>query len=143
MKTGFTLHNGLKILGPTVLFPRQAICWNITSGEHINDATLSLLTILEPKPDLLIIGLDDKYDFLFIRSIQELIRKHNIIVEILPVFKACTVFNFVNEEGRYVVAALIPPKQSQELIVRRVTKTTTDSVDPKNREGNSVRTIKI
>lgn len=93
-----------------MLFPRQALCWNITSGKHINEATLSLFTVLEPKPDLLIIGLDDKYDFAYIRSIQALVQKLNITTEISSVHHACTVYNFVNEEGRYVVAALIPKK---------------------------------
>ncbi|XP_012217087.1 NADH dehydrogenase [ubiquinone] 1 alpha subcomplex assembly factor 3 [Linepithema humile] len=107
---GFTLNTGNKVIGPTVLFPRYAICWNIASGKHINDASLSLFTILRPKPDLLIIGLDDKYDFAHLKYLRELVQKLDIMTEIVSVHTACTIFNFVNEEGRYVVAALIPQK---------------------------------
>lgn len=107
---GFTLNVGTKVLGPMVLFPRNAICWNIQSGKHINDASLSLFTILEPKPDLLIIGLDDQYDFSYIQNIRKCVKKLGITTEIVSVYNACTAFNFVNEEGRYVVAALIPRK---------------------------------
>lgn len=104
------MNTGNRIIGPTVIFPRYAICWNIASGKHINEASLSLFTVLEPKPDLLIIGLDDKYDFSYLKYLRELVQKLNIPTEIVSVHTACTIFNFVNEEGRYVVAALIPKK---------------------------------
>ncbi|XP_012521896.1 NADH dehydrogenase [ubiquinone] 1 alpha subcomplex assembly factor 3 [Monomorium pharaonis] len=107
---GFTLNTGMKVLGPTVLFPRNAICWNIKSSRHINEASLSLFTVLEPKPDLLVIGLDDKYEFSYIKNLRKCVQKLGITTEIVSVRNACTVFNFVNEEGRYVVAALIPQK---------------------------------
>lgn len=97
-----------------MLFPRHAICWNVQSGSHINAASLSLFTVLEPKPDLLIIGLDDQYDFAYIKSLRECVKKLGIATEIISVHNACTVFNFVNEEGRYVVAALIPRKASKQ-----------------------------
>lgn len=115
---GFTLNTGTRVIGPTVLFPRHAVCWNVQSGRHINEASLSLFTVLEPKPDLLVIGLDDKYDFSYIKNLQECVQKLGIAAEIVSVYNACTVFNFVNEEGRYVVALLIPqktPKQSLRL----------------------------
>ncbi|XP_032680928.1 NADH dehydrogenase [ubiquinone] 1 alpha subcomplex assembly factor 3 isoform X1 [Odontomachus brunneus] len=131
-KDGFTLHNGMVILGPTVLFPRQALCWNIASAKYINDTTLSLFTVLEPKPDLLIIGVDSQYNLQFIRSTQKLMYKYNITVEILPVFQACKVFNFVNEEGRYVIAALIP-QQSAHMLPRIDMKRATNSDDPKSK----------
>lgn len=110
---GFKLNTGTKVIGPTVLFPRHAICWNVQSGRHINEASLSLFTVLEPKPDLLVIGLDDKYDFSHNKNLRECVQKLGITAEIVSVYNACTVFNFINEEGRYVVAALIPQKTSK------------------------------
>ncbi|TGZ37031.1 NADH dehydrogenase [ubiquinone] 1 alpha subcomplex assembly factor 3 [Temnothorax longispinosus] len=111
---GFTLNTGTKVIGPTVLFPRHAVCWNVQSGKHINDASLSLFNVLEPKPDLLVIGLDDRYDFDYVKDLRKLVKKLDIATEILSVYNACTVFNFVNEEGRYVVAALIPRKKPEQ-----------------------------
>lgn len=79
--------------------------------------------VLEPKLDLLIIGLDDNYDFAYIRSIQDTVQKHNINVEILPVFRASTVFNFISDEGRFVAAALIPQKSRRvQFLPRNLTK---------------------
>lgn len=115
-ETGFTFNTGVQVIGPTMLFPRYAICWNVKSGKHINEASLSLFTILEPKPDLLIIGLDDQYDFSYLKSLREIVQKLGIITEIVSVRNACTIFNFVNEESRYVVAGLIPKKAPEPLL---------------------------
>ncbi|KAH0953544.1 hypothetical protein HN011_010836 [Eciton burchellii] len=111
-QNGFTFNTGAKVIGPTVLFPRYAISWNIETGKDITEEALSLFTVVEPKPDVLIIGLDDRYDFAYHRNLKELTKKLHITTEILSVHYACTAFNFMNEEGRNVVAALIPPMQS-------------------------------
>lgn len=142
-ENGFMLNTGAKVIGPTVLFPRHAICWNIQSGRHISNASLSLFTVLEPKPDLLIIGLDDKYDFAHIKSLRECVQKLGIITEIISVYNACTAFNFVNEEGRYVVAALIPqkkPKQPLKLAQSESVEQITDSDSTANSKTDRART---
>lgn len=142
-ENGFMLNTGAKVIGPTVLFPRHAICWNIQSGRHINNASLSLFTVLEPKPDLLIIGLDDKYDFAHIKSLRECVQKLGITTEIISVYNACTAFNFVNEEGRYVVAALIPqkkPKQPLKLAQSESVEQITDSDSTANSKTDRART---
>ncbi|EFN75471.1 NADH dehydrogenase [ubiquinone] 1 alpha subcomplex assembly factor 3 [Harpegnathos saltator] len=139
-EVGFTLNNDKMIIGPTILFPRLGLCWNIESGEHINDSTLSLLFILEPKPDLVIIGLEKQYTFSHIRYIQELMCKHKIAVEVMSVVKACTVFNFANEDGRYVVAALIPQNAPEQLrLLSTDTKGETDPDDSEKKKANSLR----
>lgn len=128
-----------------MLFPRYALCWNIASGKHINEASLSLLTILEPKPDLFVIGLDDKYDFLYLKSLREVMQKLGITTEILSVRNACTVFNFVNEEGRYVIAGLIPKKVPEPLLKlskSESVKQITDSSDT-NSKTNTEKTENV
>lgn len=140
------LNTGIKILGPTILFPKQAICWNIQSGKYINEASLSLFTVLEPKPDLLVIGLDDQYDFAYMKSLRECVHKLGINTEILSVYNACTVFNFVNEESRFVVAALIPQKAFKrplKLPRSEPAKQITDSDSAKNSKTDSVKTESI
>lgn len=142
-ETGFTFNTGARVIGPTVVFPRYAICWNVASGKHINDASLSLFSILEPKPDLLIIGLDDKYDFSYLKNLREIVQKFGIITEIVSVHNACTIFNFVNEEGRYVVAALIPKKTPQPLLKlpkSKSVKQITDSNNTTSSKTNSEKT---
>lgn len=138
------LNTGSKTVGPTVIFPSHAICWNIMNGSHINKESLSLFTILEPKPDLLVIGLDDTYDFTYYQNLRALLKKHDIPSEILSVRNACAVFNFVNEEGRFVIAALIPQKIKRPLRLRlsqdQPKKQITHPSDDMGRETDSAKT---
>lgn len=40
-------------------------------------------------------------------------KKHRLNLEVLPTEQACTTFNFLNSEGRYVAGALLPPQSLQ------------------------------
>ncbi|KAI4493304.1 hypothetical protein M0802_009472 [Mischocyttarus mexicanus] len=111
-QTGFTLNNGITMIGPMILFSKSLFFWNISSAKDINKDSLILFSVLEPKLDLLIIGLDDDYDFKFLTNLRQIVKDLQINTEILPVAQACSIFNFVNIEKRYVAAALIPPKQN-------------------------------
>lgn len=110
-QAGFRLNNGINVVGPMAIFPRTVLAWNIGTAEDINEASLSLFAILEPKIDILVIGVgDEKITPDFSRRIIEYMRKHRINVEVLSTEQACTTFNFLNHEGRVVAGAMIPPK---------------------------------
>ncbi|KAI4476402.1 hypothetical protein M0804_013612 [Polistes exclamans] len=111
-ETGFTLNNGIKMIGPIIIFSKSLLFWNVASAKDINKDSLILFSVLEPKLDLLIIGLEADYDHKFLINLKETTKYLNINTEILPVSQACSIFNFVNVENRYVAAALIPPKTS-------------------------------
>ncbi|XP_018319641.2 NADH dehydrogenase [ubiquinone] 1 alpha subcomplex assembly factor 3 [Agrilus planipennis] len=109
-EVGFRLNNDFTILGPVILFPRSALSWNVGSINDITEESLSLFTVLEPKIDLLVLGTGDKIeDTSFHKKIFPFLKKHKINLEILPTDQACSTFNFLNSEGRYIAAALIPP----------------------------------
>lgn len=84
--------------------------WNIGSFSEVNEKTLSLFTLLEPKIDVLVIGSGDEQITPSIsKGIIYFMRQHKINVEVLPTEQACTTFNFLNSEGRITAAAIIPP----------------------------------
>lgn len=87
------------------------LAWNIEDISEVKEDSLSLLKILEPKIDILVLGTGDKIanHNLFAEFIK-FSRKYRISFEILPTESACPTFNFLNAEGRNVVGALIPPK---------------------------------
>uniref|UniRef100_A0A1B0GLC6 NADH dehydrogenase [ubiquinone] 1 alpha subcomplex assembly factor 3 n=1 Tax=Lutzomyia longipalpis TaxID=7200 RepID=A0A1B0GLC6_LUTLO len=108
---GFRLNNRMNIIGPMAIFPRIALSWNVGSYEDINEQTLSLFTVLEPKIDILIVGVgDEKITPQFSRRIIDYIRSSRINVEVLNTEQACSTFNFLNTEGRVVAGAMIPPR---------------------------------
>ncbi|XP_076299999.1 NADH dehydrogenase [ubiquinone] 1 alpha subcomplex assembly factor 3 [Lasioglossum baleicum] len=106
---GFVFNNNSRLIGPLALFPKTVLCWDIGSGKDINEQTLSLFLIIEPKLDILILGLEKNYEYQKVQEMKKILIDRGIKVEILPVDQACGIYNFLCEEGRYVAAGLIPP----------------------------------
>ncbi|XP_078040703.1 NADH dehydrogenase [ubiquinone] 1 alpha subcomplex assembly factor 3 isoform X2 [Augochlora pura] len=109
LPVGFVLNNNSAFIGPLAIFPKTMLCWNIESGKDINEQTLSLFLTVEPKLDILVLGLEKTYDYTTIQRIRSILKDRRISVEVLPVHRACGVFNFLCDEGRFVAAGLIPP----------------------------------
>lgn len=87
------------------------LSWNVAELDDINEQSLSLFSILDPKIDILVVGIGDKtksYDFS--KKLIPLAKNLKMSFEMLATEHACTTFNFLNAEGRNVAAALIPPQ---------------------------------
>lgn len=123
MPVGFKLSNNSTLIGPLAIFPTTFLCWNVGSGKDINEASLSLFTTIEPKLDILVIGTETRYDFKIILEIKKILREKNISVEVLPVDRACGVYNFLCEEGRHVAGGLIPPLPEETYTYKKLTTT--------------------
>ncbi|KAM7342749.1 NADH dehydrogenase [ubiquinone] 1 alpha subcomplex assembly factor 3 [Cochliomyia hominivorax] len=107
---GFRMNNDMVVIGPVAVFPRSLLSWNVESMDDINEESLSLFTALEPKLDLLIIGIGDQTATpSFSKKILSFMKKYKINVEVLRTEQACATFNFLNAENRMVATALIPP----------------------------------
>lgn len=59
-QVGFKLNNNYGIVGPMVIFPRTVLQWNIDSIEDVHEQSLSLLLAVEPKLEIVIIGVGDE-----------------------------------------------------------------------------------
>ncbi|XP_015437516.1 PREDICTED: NADH dehydrogenase [ubiquinone] 1 alpha subcomplex assembly factor 3 [Dufourea novaeangliae] len=112
---GFKFNNGTALMGPLIIFPKTVFCWNIASALHINEKTLSLFITLEPKPDIVVLGLERPYEYNRILEMKKVLFDNGISVEVLPVEQACGAYNFLCDEGRYVAAGLIPPLLEESL----------------------------
>lgn len=89
---------------------RYVFSWNISDYEEINENSLRLFCVLEPKIDILIIGTGDQRNTPKLSmNLLQFMKKHGINCEVLPTEQACTTFNFLSSEGRMVAGALIPP----------------------------------
>lgn len=97
--------------------------WNVSNYEEINEESLSLFCMLEPKIDVLVIGIGDQSVTIdFSRKIIKFMQKFAINVEVLNTEQACATFNFLNAEGRMIAAAMIPPnhiKINEDDLMRR------------------------
>ncbi|XP_028169242.1 NADH dehydrogenase [ubiquinone] 1 alpha subcomplex assembly factor 3 isoform X2 [Ostrinia furnacalis] len=109
---GFRLNNGITVLGPMAIFPRTVLSWQVGSSEEITEESLRLFKLLEPKIDLVIMGIEAN-DRSIMGPVFRAAKANKLNVEILPTEHACSTFNFLNAEGRCVAAALIPPTSVQ------------------------------
>ncbi|CAH2252728.1 NADH dehydrogenase [ubiquinone] 1 alpha subcomplex assembly factor 3 isoform X2 [Pararge aegeria] len=105
---GFRLNNGITVLGPIAIFPRTILSWQVKSSKEITEDSLRFFKLLEPKIDLLIIGLESN-DRSTTDTVFRAARAVKLNVEILATEHACSTFNFLNSEARSVAGAIIPP----------------------------------
>ena len=106
---GFILNNGAFCHGSVAAFPRTVLPWNVFNVDELTEAAFSLFLALQPKLDLLVLGIGDKGCRCPDHILQFLL-KEGLRVEVLPSEMACTTFNYLTDERRWVAAALIAPK---------------------------------
>lgn len=105
------MTDNIKTIGPIILFPRAVFAWHISDLDDINEDSLCIFQMVQPKMDTVIIGTGDQPTTPKIaKAILEITRKYRINVEILTTEMACSTFNFLNQQGRMVGAALVPPR---------------------------------
>lgn len=111
-KMGFRLNSGIFVMGPVAVFPQMVLQWDVVSAKDINPRSLSLFWLLEPKIEVLVIGVGDS-DYLPNMDIKTrlFLKSKGLNVEVLPTPEAVASFNFMNVDYRNVAAALIPTKR--------------------------------
>ncbi|CAK1592798.1 unnamed protein product [Parnassius mnemosyne] len=105
---GFRLNNGVTVLGPMAIFPRTVLSWQVRGSYEVSEDSLRLFKLLEPKIDLLVVGLETS-ERRAVNLVFRAARAAQLNVELLPTEHACSTFNFLSAEGRSVAGALIPP----------------------------------
>lgn len=76
------------MVGPMALFPRSVLSWDVPNADHIHEESLSLFFLLQPKVDILVLGIGDEQltrDNAF--RILTLTRNRKLNVEILPTYQ--------------------------------------------------------
>uniref|UniRef100_A0A7E4WAH3 NADH dehydrogenase [ubiquinone] 1 alpha subcomplex assembly factor 3 n=1 Tax=Panagrellus redivivus TaxID=6233 RepID=A0A7E4WAH3_PANRE len=108
---GFRLYDNSFLYGPIAVFPKTVLSWRVLSPDEITPASLELFFLLQPKIDILVLGVGDRKDLDSVRQrVMPFISKHKVGLEIMPTEDAIATFNFLNAEYRYVAAALFPPR---------------------------------
>ncbi|XP_067908326.1 NADH dehydrogenase [ubiquinone] 1 alpha subcomplex assembly factor 3 [Heterodontus francisci] len=106
-KHGFTI-NGNRVFGPCAVIPQALLQWNVGSYKDISEDSLALFHILEPKIEILVLGLGERSQRLDPKLLM-FMRSKGIAVEVQDTPNACATYNFLTSEKRRAAAALIPP----------------------------------
>lgn len=84
---GFRLNEFIHALGPVILFPKSVFQWKIEGPESITADSLSIVSLIEPKIETLIISYAQKRgtaDYAG-KAMLEISHKYKINVEVLPI----------------------------------------------------------
>lgn len=99
--------NTISVEGPILCLPETWLLWDVKGFEDITPDSLALLDLLDPPPEVVVVGCGSRIRVLSPALTQHL-RARGISVEALDTRNAISYFNFLNDEGRQVVGALLP-----------------------------------
>uniref|UniRef100_A0A5S6Q3B2 NADH dehydrogenase [ubiquinone] 1 alpha subcomplex assembly factor 3 n=2 Tax=Trichuris muris TaxID=70415 RepID=A0A5S6Q3B2_TRIMR len=109
---GFRLTNGVFVVGPMAVFGGVALSWKVAKLDEITEDSLSLLTMVEPKPDHIVLGAGDRENVQVLeKRLRPFFRKSGLSVDIMATSDACPTLNYLNADQRYVVGLLFPVSQ--------------------------------
>ncbi|KAK6634694.1 hypothetical protein RUM43_012096 [Polyplax serrata] len=139
---GFELSNGVELFGSLILFPHSLLSWHVTNAKYVNEDSLTLFKILEPKLDILIFGYGSQTDYTpeVRKTFTQFCRNAGLRYEALPTEKAAGLFNFLSLEHRYVAAALITPSKFEPVVTNDASLLELEAEDEKQELLNSSQT---
>jgi len=94
-----------------IAFEDIVYSWNVKTVEDVTRESLRMVTLYEPKVDLLFIGCSTPLSYRDIGKIQKYFKKFDIAVEQLNISNAMATFNMLNSEDRSVAVALVLDKE--------------------------------
>lgn len=100
--------NNIYIRQSVILFPKSFYLWNARDIGDINLSSLSLIPVLFPTLEMLIIGCGKStLDLIPTADLMEDFRTKGIVLEFMSSHHAATTFNVLNEEDRHIGAAIL------------------------------------
>ncbi|KIZ01075.1 hypothetical protein MNEG_6889 [Monoraphidium neglectum] len=103
---GFILNN-TQVEGAILCLPELWLMWDVVTLRDVTIESLAILDLMAPPPEVLVVGCGAR-----VRRLPEALTRQlaerGIAVEELDTRNALSYFNFLNDEGRVVVGALLP-----------------------------------
>eukprot|EP00775_Hariotina_reticulata_P011083 gene11083-11239_t len=99
--------NNTQVEGPILCLPESWLLWNVKEFSDISSENLAILDLVDPAPEVLVVGCGAAIRPLP-AELQQFLKARGIATEVLDTRNALSYFNFMNDEGRPVVAALLP-----------------------------------
>ena len=113
----FVLGNGSVLRRPLVCYAGKVFVWEAgaksSSSKEITPGSLSVLRAVKPKPDILVVGYGDREASrgaasTLTEGARRLLRDLNVSLELVDTKTAISTFNILQQDGRRVLAALVP-----------------------------------
>lgn len=82
---GFRLMDDTFLYGPIAAFPKTCLSWRVLTPDDITPESLTLFFMLQPKIDILVLGVGERKDLDEVRKrVAPVCKEHNIGLEIMP-----------------------------------------------------------
>ena len=104
---GFVI-GGLEYQGNVFLYQELSLMWGVKTVEEITPDALVAAHVVDPAPDILIVGCGNKIEALPAETL-EFFRNTETMLEVLDTPNAIATYNILVQEGRQVAAALLLP----------------------------------
>ncbi|KMT03951.1 hypothetical protein BVRB_8g187600 [Beta vulgaris subsp. vulgaris] len=104
--TGFKV-NGVKYEGSLLCVGNLLMSWSPKKFSDITPESLSIFQILRPVPEILILGCGKHIEPVN-SELRSYVRSAGMKLEAVDSRNAASTYNILNEEGRFVAAALLP-----------------------------------
>mmetsp|Transcript_17131 Transcript_17131/g.39494 ORF Transcript_17131/g.39494 Transcript_17131/m.39494 type:complete len:308 (+) Transcript_17131:314-1237(+) len=109
---GFII-NSTFVEGATILLPEMVLHWNVEGMQDVNWESISLVRLMSKKPEIILLGTGRRIQRVP-DALQMQFKRMSVNVEVMDSVNAVATFNVLNQEGRQVVAALLPLESVQE-----------------------------
>lgn len=100
--------------GSILAFPHSCYLWKPKTPKEVTLDSLSMVLLMDPPIDLLLIGADDPLPLDELMRIKEALRKKHVVVEQMNVMNAMGSFNILNGEDRNVAVAILLNVNNEE-----------------------------
>lgn len=104
---GFIVNN-VQVEGSILCYSDIWLLWKASSVSKLTPSALSFVDVVKPSPDVVILGTGGRLQQPP-STVTEYLKSRGIALEVLDTRNAIAYFNFLNEEGRLVVGAMLPP----------------------------------
>ena len=103
--SGQFVISGVRLTGPTLVFPERSLAWNVTQFEDLTGDDFAVVAGADPKPEILLLGAGNR-GVLLPADLRAQLRAAGIIAECMNTGAACRTFNVLVGEDRRGGAAL-------------------------------------
>ena len=90
-----------------IVLPRVWLLWRPRVFDEIDEASLVLFDLLEPAPEVLLVGVGERLQRFLPPEVIDRARSRGIVVEQMDTPNACATFNILSQEKRRVAGAFL------------------------------------
>ena len=105
-RTGFEI-SGVFVPSSVIVLPRVWLLWRPRVFDEIDEASLVLFDLLEPAPEVLLVGVGERLQRFLPPEVIDRARSRGIVVEQMDTPNACATFNILSQEKRRVAGAFL------------------------------------